>query len=75
MSGKALKANAKISPQREQEAIEIRNNLMIEVLVDVLDEKLVVERHILKERLANLIELANYDDELNETLHGVVNKL
>lgn len=75
MGSKALRTDAKISPAREQEALAIRNELVIELLVDVLDEKLVVERHILKERLANLIELAKYDDELTETLHGVVNKL
>lgn len=75
MGSKALRTDAKISEAREQEAIQIRNNLIIETIIDVLDEKLVVERHILKERLANLVELAKYDDELTETLHGVINKL
>ncbi|MEK9199969.1 phosphate-starvation-inducible protein PsiE [Ureibacillus sp. 179-F W5.1 NHS] len=73
--GKSLKTDAKITPERVDEALAIRNNLIIELLVDVLDEKLVIERHILRERLANLIELAKYDDELTETLHGVINKL
>ncbi|MBD8027661.1 phosphate-starvation-inducible protein PsiE [Ureibacillus sp. Re31] len=73
--GKSLKTDAKITPERVDEALAIRNNLIIELLVNVLDEKLVIERHILRERLANLIELANYDDELTETLHGVINKL
>lgn len=75
MGNSVLKPNAKISPERESEAMSIRNNLIIELLVSVLDEQLVIERHILRERLANLIELAKYDEELNETLHGVINKL
>jgi len=75
MGNSVLKPNAKISPERESEAMAIRNNLIIELLVSVLDEQLVIERHILRERLANLIELAKYDEELNETLHGVINKL
>ena len=75
MGNSVLKPNAKISPERENEAMAIRNNLIIELLVSVLDEQLVIERHILRERLANLIELAKYDEELTETLHGVINKL
>lgn len=75
MGSSVLKPNAKINPERESEAMAIRNNLIIELLVSVLDEKLVIERHILRERLANLIELAKYDEELTETLHGVINKL
>ncbi|MFC7686042.1 phosphate-starvation-inducible protein PsiE [Ureibacillus sp. GCM10028918] len=75
MGNSVIKPNAKISPERESEALAIRNNLIIELLVSVLDEKLVIERHILRERLANLIELAKYDEELTETLHGVINKL
>ena len=75
MGSKVIKANAKISPERVEEALDIRDRLIIELLVKVLDEKLVIEKHILKERVANLIELADYDEELNETLHGVINKL
>jgi hypothetical protein len=75
MGNSVIKPNAKIAPGRESEAMAIRNNLIIELLVNVLDEKLIIERHILRERLANLIELADYDDELTETLHGVINKL
>ena len=75
MGSKVIKANAKISPERLEEALDIRDRLIIELLVKVLDEKLVIEKHILKERIANLIELAGYDEELNETLHGVINKL
>ncbi|RHW34982.1 phosphate-starvation-inducible protein PsiE [Lysinibacillus yapensis] len=75
MGSSVLKPNAKIAPERESEALAIRNNMIIELLVNVLDEALVIERHILRERLANLIELADYDEELTETLHGVINKL
>ncbi|SOC18022.1 hypothetical protein SAMN05880501_11014 [Ureibacillus xyleni] len=75
MASNALKTNAKISPERVDEALSIRDRLIIELLVSVLDEKLVIERHILKERLANLVELADYDAELKETIHGIVAKM
>jgi len=75
MAGKALKTDAKITPERVEEALDIRDRLIIELLVSVLDEKLVIERPILKERLANLVELSNHDDELKETIHALVNKL
>ncbi|MCP1146385.1 phosphate-starvation-inducible protein PsiE [Lysinibacillus endophyticus] len=75
MASNALKKDAKISPERVDEALSIRDRLIIELLVSVLDEKLVIERHILKERLANLVELADYDGELKETLHGIVAKM
>ena len=75
MASNAIKADAKITPERLDEAISVRNSLIIELLVSVLDEKLVIERHILRERLANLIELSNHDAELKETLHAVINKL
>ena len=72
---KAIKENAKITPERVDEALTIRDRLIIELLLSVLDEKLIIERHILKERLANLVELADYDAELKETLHGIVAKM
>lgn len=72
--GKALKTG-KIAPERVEEALQIRDRLIIELLVTVLDEKLVIEKPILHERLANLIELAGHDDELKDTLHALVNKL
>lgn len=75
MAGKVLKTNAKITPERVEEALNIRDRLLIELFVSVLDEKLIIERPILKERLANLIELSKHDDELNETLHALINKL
>lgn len=73
--GKTLNLNAKIAPERLEEALTIRDRLIIELLVIVLDEKLVIERPILRERLANLISLSDHDDELKETLHALVNKL
>ncbi|RUL53553.1 MULTISPECIES: phosphate-starvation-inducible protein PsiE [Lysinibacillus] len=75
MASNALKTDAKISPERVDEALSIRDRLIIELFVSVLDEQLVVERHILKERLANLVELAEYDPELKETIHGIVAKM
>ena len=75
MGSKSLKLDAKITPERVDEALTIRDRLIIELLVGVLDEQLVIERPILRERLANLVELADYDAELRETLHGVINKL
>ncbi|MBB5148431.1 MULTISPECIES: phosphate-starvation-inducible protein PsiE [Ureibacillus] len=75
MGSKALNTNAKITPERVDEALDIRDRLIIELLVSVLDEKQVIERHILKERLANLIQLSDHDDELKETIHALVNKL
>lgn len=71
---KAQKAG-KIHEERLAEALDARDRLIIELLVSVLDEKLVIERPILKERLANLIELSDHDDQLKETLHALINKL
>lgn len=71
---KALKTG-KIAPERVDEALQVRDRLIIELLVKVLDEKLVIERPILKERLANLVELSDNDDELKETIHALINKL
>lgn len=75
MASSSLKKDAKITPERVEEALKIRDSLIIELLVNVLDEKLIIERHILKERLANLVELADHDAELKETIHGIINKL
>ena len=71
---KAVKAG-KIAPERVDEALQVRDRLIIELLVKVLDEKLVIERPILKERLANLVELSDNDDELKETIHALINQL
>lgn len=75
MAGKALRTDAKIVPERLEEAMDVRDRLIIELLVSVLDEKLVIERPILKERLANLVELSNHDADLKETLHALISKL
>lgn len=72
---KALKTDAKIHEDRLAEALDARDRLIIELLVSVLDEKLVIERPILKERLANLVELSQHDDDLKETIHALINKL
>ena len=64
-----------INPNRVEEALLIQNRMLLELLVQVLDEQLVIERPILHERLANLVELSNHDRELKDTLHGLTQKL
>lgn len=71
---KAVKAG-KITPERLEEALNVRDRLIIELLVQVLDEKLVIERPVLRERVANLVDLSDHDEELKETIHAVINKL
>ena len=65
----------KIAESRLQEAMAIRNEVFIELIAQVLHEKLVIERPILHERMENLVELANYDQELTETLYALIKKL
>ena len=72
---KSAKTDAKITPERLEEALNVRDRLIIELLVQVLDEKLVIERPVLRERLGNLVVLADHDAELKETIHAVINKL
>ena len=68
-------SKAQITESRLQEALNVRDRMIIELLVQVLDEQLVIERPILRERLSNLIKLSNYDEELKETTQALVNKL
>ena len=68
-------SKAIITESRLQEALNVRDRMIIELLVQVLDEKLVIERPILRERLSNLIKLSTYDEELKETTQALVNKL
>ena len=68
-------SNAKITESRLEEALNVRDRMIIELLVQVLDEQLVIERPILRERLSNLIKLSKYDEELKETTQALVNKL
>lgn len=65
----------KITESRVEEGLAIRDRLVIETLVHVLDEQLVVERHILQERLSNLVDLASYDEELKDTVRALIMKL
>ncbi|KMY33620.1 phosphate-starvation-inducible protein PsiE [Lysinibacillus xylanilyticus] len=65
----------KITPERLEEALNVRDRLIIELLVQVLDEKLVIERPVLRERVANFVDLSDHDEELKETIHAVINKL
>lgn len=71
---KTLKTG-QIHEDRLAEAMDARDRLIIELLVSVLDEKLVIERHILKERMSNLVELSDYDNDLKDTLHALIHKL
>lgn len=71
---KTLKTG-QIHEERLAEAMDARDRLIIELLVSVLDEKLVIERHILKERMSNLVELSDYDEDLKDTLHALIHKL
>ena len=64
-----------IAPERVDEALAKRDRMIIELLVQVLDEQLVIERHTLRERLGNLVELSDSDPQLKETLHALVEKL
>ena len=64
-----------IAPERVEEALLIQNRMLIELFVQVLDEQLVIERHTLRERLGNLVELSDSDPQLKETLHALVEKL
>jgi len=72
---KSAKTDAKITPERLEEALVVRDRLIIELLVQVLDEKLVIERPVLRERVGNLVDLSSYDAGLKETIHAVINKL
>ncbi len=65
----------KITESRLQEAMAIRNEVFIELIAQVLHEQLVIERPILHERMENLVELADYDQELKETLYALIKKL
>ncbi|BDH63501.1 phosphate-starvation-inducible protein PsiE [Ureibacillus massiliensis 4400831 = CIP 108448 = CCUG 49529] len=75
MGSKVQKLDAKVVPERLEEALVIRDRLILQLIINVLDEKQVLERHIVKERVANLIELSDHDADLKETLHALVNKI
>lgn len=65
----------KINPDRVEEALLIQNRMLLELIVQVLDEQLVIERPVLHERLENLIELSDSDRDLKDTLHALTQKL
>ena len=65
----------KITESRLQEAMAVRNEVFIELIAQVLHEQLVIERPILHERMENLVELADHDQELKETLYALIKKL
>lgn len=68
-------SGAKIHPERLEEALDVRDRMIIELLVQVLDEQLVIERHTLRERLGNLIRLSEKDADLKDTVQALINKL
>ena len=68
-------SKAKIHEDRLEEALNVRDRMIIELLVQVLHEQLVIDRPVLRERLGNLIKLSDSDDQLKETLQALVNKL
>ena len=70
-----LAKNYEIAPERLEEALNVRDRMIIELIIKVLDEQLVIERHTLRERLGNLVELSDNDRQLKETIHALVEKL
>lgn len=64
-----------ITESRLEEGMAVRNELFIELVAQVLHEQLVIERPILHERMANLVDLSEHDNELKETLYALINKL
>ena len=68
-------SKAKIHEDRLEEALNMRDRMILELFVQVLHEQLVIERPVLRERLGNLIKLSDSDDQLKETLQALVNKL
>lgn len=64
-----------ITESRLEEALDVRDRLIIELLVQVLHEQLVIERPVLRERLDNLIDLSDYDEDLKQTLFALIHKL
>ena len=65
----------KITESRLEEAKLVRNEVFIELIAQVLHEQLVIERPILHERMENLVELGDHDQELKETLYALIKKL
>lgn len=68
-------SKAKIHEDRLEEALNMRDRMILELFVQVLHEQLVIERPVLRERLGNLIKLSDSDEQLKETLQALVNKL
>ena len=62
-------SKAQITESRLQEALNVRDRMIIELLVQVLDEQLVIERPILRERLSNLIKLIEVCMKMFLTFH------
>lgn len=75
MGSKVQRLDAKITPERLDEALLERDRLVLQIIISVLDEQKILERHTLKERVANLIELSTHDEDLKETIHALINKI
>jgi hypothetical protein len=68
-------SSAKITESRLEEALDIRDRMIIELLIQVLDEKLVIEKPVLRERLTNFNLLADRDAELKDTIQALINNI
>lgn len=68
-------SGAKIHEERLEEAIDMRDRLFLKLLVEVLDEKLIIEKPILRERLTNLNLLSDYDADLKDTVQALINSI
>jgi hypothetical protein len=68
-------SNAKITESRLEEALDVRDRMIIELLIQVLDEKLVIEKPVLRERLTNFNLLADRDAELKDTIQALINNI
>ncbi len=75
MGSKVQKLDAKVVPERLEQGLLERDRLILQIIISVLDEKQILERHILKERVANLIELSEHDEDLKETIHALLNRI
>lgn len=66
---------AKITESRLTEAYDARDRMIIELLIEVLDEKLIIEKPIMRERLTNLNLLSDNDQELKNTIQALINNI
>lgn len=68
-------SGAKITESRLEEALDVRDRMIIELLIQVLDEKLIIEKPVLRERMTNLNLLSDRDAELKDTIQALINRI